>query len=164
MINRWLIIVSIFPVVGSVVDYLIFKKCFNFFYEYKQNKLRAKDFEYHFIQSINLTQWIFSLFIFSIINWILFVNKTTKIIGNLFGVDDPLLLTDIPLYFNSLLIALLITIYLTMLIIDWKLKKQIVAKFQLKNKDVYKYIFLPWLLTKSMYENQKFVKFDLTIN
>lgn len=152
-INLMLIIISIIPYCGIIIDSIIFKRSSN---SYRDRKLNDVVLNFHFVKSTKITQTIFSLLIFMILNSIVFLIYPQ----NLFGMISTAYIPFVIGYQSVAGIALLVTVLVGVITLGFDIIniKNIMNLLDLSKRETFRYIFIPWVMTSSRYSNANYFK------
>lgn len=152
-IRSWITLCSIIPLVGIVIDWFIFYRSIDSF---GQRKVSDIILNYHFVKSIHITQAIFCLFIFLVINSLIFIIYPQQLFGEIWISYLPFCL--IIQYVGSIALFICLAIGVVYFIIDLTNITNLCETLKVNRKQCLNYIFFPWLITNSKYENTEFLK------
>ncbi|MDC4184475.1 hypothetical protein [Mycoplasma bradburyae] len=146
-IDSWLVILSIIPLIGVVVDFLIFKKTANKFSDriIRPNNLATKNL----FNWMSITQILFSIII-SILLIVNVIYLNTNSLSNLGSIKFVSFIVYAPISYVTGIILLVTLVVATVKFFSRIIKtKKLKKELRISSKSEYfGQIFLPWLLTE----------------
>lgn len=152
-IYSWITFCSIIPLIGIIIDWFIFYKSIDSF---EERKISDIILNHHFVKSIHITQTIFSLFIFLVINSLTFIIYSEQLFGEIWLSYLPICL--IIQYIGSVCLFISLAVGIIYFIIDLVNINELSKTLNINKKQCLNYVFFPWLITNSKYENTFFLK------